>query len=253
MLDESVLSDVTVVMPCYNEGMNIENTIKHLKKIGFKNILIVDDDSSDDTYSKAINQEVFVLRNRNNLGFNSSLLKGLYEINTKFAFIPRPYHIFEQDSLQEFIHFGKKGNYALLFPEAKDKDAFSTSISSFLYDRYGININEPFLDIVFINDDLLEKIKTETISNDFMPFELVRLVIKNNLKLGTLPIMNYYPKFNISHLLKKLRRKNEYFNRAFPKEFKESFKNKVKTDVLIAVLGYLIIRLLEIIISKYII
>lgn len=257
MHDENVLSDVTVVIPCFNEGRDIEITIKHLRKIGFKNILIVDDGSKDDTYSKAIDQDVLVLRNKNNIGFNISLLKGLYEINTKYAFILRPYHIFNQDSLIEFIDFGKKGNYSLLFSEKKEKETFSTRISSLLKKKYGINIHEPFIDIAFINDDLLKKIKTETINNDFILFELIRLVIKNNLKLGTYALKMYNHEFqenvNIFRLLGQLIHKGEYFDRAFPKEYKESFKNKVKTDVLIAVIGYLIIRLLEIIISKYII
>lgn len=260
MLDENVLSDVTVVIPCFNEGRDIEITIKHLRRIGFKNILIVDDGSKDDTYSKAINQDVLVLRNKNNIGFNISLLKGLYEINTKYAFIPRPYHIFNQDSVLEFIDFGKKGNYSLLFSETTEKDTFSTSISSLLKKRYGIYIHEPLIDIAFINDDLLKKIKTETINNDFILFELIRLVIKNNLKLGTHALKMYNHEFQrnvnifrlLGQLIHKLIHKDEYFERAFPKKYKESFIIKVKTDVLIAVIGYLIIRLIEIIISKYV-
>jgi hypothetical protein len=47
-------------------------------------------------------------------------------------------------------------------------------------------------------------------------------------------------------------RTREYLRRAFPKKYKESIRNKVITNVLIAGLGYLIIRLIEFVISNFI-
>ena len=224
-MDENILSDVTIVMPCFNEGNNIVSTIQHLKGIGFNNILIIDDGSHDDTYLKATNEAVFVLRNKNNIGFNFSLLKGLYEINTKYTLITRPYHQFDKSSLIEFIYFGKKGNYSLLFSETKKIGAFSTS--KLLKQRYGIMISEPLLEIAFINEDLLNKIKTNTINNDFILYELIRIVIKNNLKLGTytatlVKTFNYQVRGFIRNLFLSKER-DDYLNKAFPKEYKENF------------------------------
>jgi glycosyltransferase involved in cell wall biosynthesis len=103
MLNKRILSNVTVVMPCYNEGEAISYTIKSLKSVGFKTILVVDDDSLDDTYLRAAKEDVSILKNRQKMGFNSSLLRGLYEVKTKYAFISSPCEIFEKDSLLDFI------------------------------------------------------------------------------------------------------------------------------------------------------
>jgi glycosyltransferase involved in cell wall biosynthesis len=258
MPNKSILSDVTVVMPCYNEGVSLLYTIKYLKSVGFKNILIVDDNSIDDTYSIVEKEKVLILKNIRNMGFTFSLLKGLYGIKTKYALVSSPDIIFEKDSLIDFIHFGIKGNYSLLFSKKKKRSIFSIDIAPLLRERYGINISEPLLDVVFVNQSLLDKIKTETISDDFILLELVRIVMKNNLKLGTyyLKIEYLRGKSLISPFLNRYfhqLRGRRYLRKAFPKKYKESIIKKVLTGVSIAVLGYLALRLIEFVIGYFII
>lgn len=239
-------------MPCYNEGEAISYTIKSLKSVGFKTILIVDDDSVDDTYLRATKEDVSILKNRQKMGFNSSLLRGLYEVKTKYAFISSPYEIFEKDSLLDFIFWGINGNYSLLFSKRKKKGIFSINIAPLLRERYGINIQEPLLDVAFVNDGLLNKIKTETIGDEFILLELVRVVMKNDLKLGTydleeLEITRKYPIFSFLNMYPLKTRK--YLRSAFPKKYKESIRNKIIHSVVIAVLGYISIRLIEFVIK----
>jgi glycosyltransferase involved in cell wall biosynthesis len=259
MTNKNILSDVTVVMPCYNEGVSIADTIKYLKSVGFKNILIIDDNSVDDTYFILTKEKVSVLRNRRKIGFNLSLLKGLYDVKTKHAFVVGPIGRFEKDSLLDFICFGIKGNYSLLFGKSKRKQSgiFSINIAPLLRERYGINIPKPLLDVAFINESLLNKIKTETISDDFIFLELVRIVMKNDLKLGTYDLEMEHPSHythfrSLMNLFLMQLRTREYLRRAFPKKYKESIRNKVITNILIAVIGYLIIRLIEFVLSNFI-
>lgn len=42
-----------IILPAYNEGKVIAQVIASLKKEGFKNIIVVDDGSTDETFEKA--------------------------------------------------------------------------------------------------------------------------------------------------------------------------------------------------------
>jgi glycosyltransferase involved in cell wall biosynthesis len=254
--NKNILADVTVVIPCYNEGEIISDTIEHLKSVGFTNILIVGDNSGDDTYLRAEKEKVSFLENRRNMGFDFSILKGLYEVKTKYAFVSTPDIIFEKDSLLDYISWGIKGNYSLLFSKRKKSSIFP-NLAPLLRKRYGISISEPLLDVAFVDDSLLNKIKKQTISEEFILLELVRIVMKNNLKLGTYDLETKYPNYLIpfrslkgySHRLRKEIFRWFYLMRAFPKEYKESRRNKVISGVVIVVLGYFIINYYNIISS----
>ena len=76
--------------------------------------------------------------------------------------------------------------------------------------------------------------------------------MKNDLKLGTydleeLEITKKYPIFPfLNRYSLKTRLKNrKYLRSAFPKKYKESIRNKIIHSVVIAVLGYISIRLIE--------
>ncbi len=59
---------VLIAMPAYNEGKVIANVILDIKKNGFSNVLVVDDHSKDDTFSKAKKAGAIVLRHPINRG-----------------------------------------------------------------------------------------------------------------------------------------------------------------------------------------
>jgi biofilm PGA synthesis N-glycosyltransferase PgaC len=63
-------SDLTVIVPAYNEGKTIEETILSLKRqtVQPKEIIVIDDCSSDDTEIKARNLEVTVIKPPRNTG-----------------------------------------------------------------------------------------------------------------------------------------------------------------------------------------
>lgn len=43
-------SKTYIVLPAYNEGKVIKKVIKDIQKEGYKNIIVIDDGSSDNTY-----------------------------------------------------------------------------------------------------------------------------------------------------------------------------------------------------------
>jgi len=76
-------SDLWIVIPAYNEAKRIGNVIKKTKKYA-KNIVVVDDGSSDDTVKKALDQGVIVLPLMINLGKGAALKTGCdYAIKNK--------------------------------------------------------------------------------------------------------------------------------------------------------------------------
>ena len=67
---------VFVVVPAYNEAKNIGRVIRDLFQHGYKNIVIVDDGSSDDTYVEAKKLGVHVLQHEVNRGQGAALQTG---------------------------------------------------------------------------------------------------------------------------------------------------------------------------------
>jgi len=65
-----------VVVPAYNEGKNIASTIHDLKKHGYKNIVVVDDCSSDATSENAKKTGATVLQHIINRGQGAALRTG---------------------------------------------------------------------------------------------------------------------------------------------------------------------------------
>jgi polyprenyl-phospho-N-acetylgalactosaminyl synthase len=67
--------DVFVVIPCYNEGAVLAQTVAELKSYGFR-IVVVDDGSSDLAREYLTNQPVMYLRHFSNLGQGAALQTG---------------------------------------------------------------------------------------------------------------------------------------------------------------------------------
>jgi len=66
---------IWVVIPAYNESNNIISVINEVKKY-IKNIIVIDDGSSDDTYNIIKNQDIISLKHIINLGKGAALKTG---------------------------------------------------------------------------------------------------------------------------------------------------------------------------------
>lgn len=69
------LNNHFVIIPAYNEGKNLGPVLLEVKKHA-QNIVVVDDGSNDNTFQKAQEAEVLVLRHRTNLGKGAALKTG---------------------------------------------------------------------------------------------------------------------------------------------------------------------------------
>lgn len=66
-----------IVLPAYNEGKVIKKTIKDIQKKGYKDIIIVDDGSTDNTYSEAKSTGAIVLSHPINRGKGAATQTGI--------------------------------------------------------------------------------------------------------------------------------------------------------------------------------
>ena len=78
---------LSVIIPCYNEGSTIEDVIEAVKKQPFfKQIIVVDDGSSDATPNILKNikgdekNEILILRHKKNLGKGAAIRTGLKHV-----------------------------------------------------------------------------------------------------------------------------------------------------------------------------
>ena len=71
-----VRSMVFVVVPAYNEEKNIGRVIRDLFQHGYKNVVVVDDGSDDNTYIEAQKMGATVLKHENNRGQGAALQTG---------------------------------------------------------------------------------------------------------------------------------------------------------------------------------
>jgi dolichol-phosphate mannosyltransferase len=76
-------SDVTILLPAFNERESIGEVIKSIKKYGYSNILVVDNLSEDDTYSQAKSNGASMAFEVKR-GKGNAIKKGLSLINTPY-------------------------------------------------------------------------------------------------------------------------------------------------------------------------
>ena len=76
-------NDVCIVIPAYNPGQELGKVIYGLTKIGFSNIVAIDDGSSDAQLFEGL-RDVTILKNNRNMGKGYALKKGFSYCENKF-------------------------------------------------------------------------------------------------------------------------------------------------------------------------
>jgi glycosyltransferase involved in cell wall biosynthesis len=89
MTINSALTNTVVVIPCYNEQKTIAQVIKSIQAVGFENILVVNDGSTDQTKQILTNlaehsSKLMVISNKVNKGQGYSTTVGLLKAAAKY-------------------------------------------------------------------------------------------------------------------------------------------------------------------------
>ena len=72
-----ILSNISVVIPAYNEGTKIQEVLNSLKNKYDYNLVVIDDGSSDDTYEKYIKVSPYTLKHIINRGAGAATETGI--------------------------------------------------------------------------------------------------------------------------------------------------------------------------------
>ena len=196
---------IVTVVPAYNEEKTIINVIKELKNCS--DIIIVDDDSEDQTFELAKKNNTILIKNRENLGYEKSLQIGLFkaiELNYDFAIT------FDADGQHKTSDFKKFENliesgYDLILGNRSYIERFSEKIGKIIFFRKW-GIKDPLCGFKAYN---LKKMKEfnfferyKSVGTDlslsfikkgykFSNVDIVTLKRKDNSKFGNMISGNY--------------------------------------------------------------
>ena len=248
--------DITIFLPCFNEEELIKSAIDNFQNAGFKNIVVLDDASKDDSGKivKALNVEV--ITNCKTTGFNLAVLQGVYNIKTAYALVAYNYEqLIDCKLLEQFIEFGIIGNYSLLI--SRDESGKSKTLSTIIKRKFGIFLQEPLFDVVFFNKTMLDIIKEKVGgTGSYVYFEIIKKAIDNKLKIGCYPLglSRYEPKTFPRRMRMYLQlyfhqNPETYFKYAVP----DIDKKEIKKQLVVAIVGYVFIRIFELLINNLII
>ncbi len=187
-----------IIIPAYNESKNIEKVIKKTKKY-CKNIIIVDDGSSDNTYLTAKKTGVIVLGHIVNLGKGAALKTGCDFAIKKGAEIIISLDADGQHDPKEipkFLEALKDCNIVLGYRKLNKKmplvlklgNWFISFITRFLY---RINIKDTQCGYRAFNVKTYKKIRWDALDYS-MESEMIAQIGKNKLKYQQIPIETIY-------------------------------------------------------------
>jgi len=205
--------DIYVVVPAYNEEKMIGNTLRKLKNEGYKNIIVVDDGSRDDTYNIAKEEGAIVCRHIINRGLGGALGTG---IKCALLYNPKVIITFDADGQHDPKDIEKVAKPIL-------EDDYDVAIGSRLMDEnevknmpkikrignWGLNFLTYLMGGHFITDSqsglrafsnksakiIIEQLK----SNKYeVSSEFVVLIKRNNLKFKEVPIKTIYTDYSMA-------------------------------------------------------
>jgi hypothetical protein len=177
-----------ILVPAYNELPNLKKILKKNKKLFF----IIDDCSNDNTENFLINNKISYIRNKKNLGYEESLLKGMKFIiknykKKKFICTVDGDNEHPVKIINKIFSFFLKKNYDILICNRKIKNRFLEKCLSFLFKKK-YKIKDPMSGMKFYKIYSLKKIINFS-SNNFFLVDLLYLAIKNKFKIGNYEII----------------------------------------------------------------
>lgn len=194
-----------IVIPAYNEGTVIASVIQDVQKEGWKDILVVDDGSTDSTYQEAKKAGAIVLRHTLNRGKGAAVKTGFdaaKKLHADAIVTIDADGQHEPKDIKHLLELLHKGNDVVLGVRNFDEKhiprlkAVGNYIGNFFtWILYGIWVTDSQSGIRAYNRTALDCI---TIYNDRYEFEteIVREISRNNLTWTEVPITVRYSSYD---------------------------------------------------------
>lgn len=199
---------VFIVIPCYNEEKVIKKVIKDIKNESWKNIIVVDDGSTDNTLQKAKEEKVFALRHVINRGKGAAVKTGLEFAKTKDADIVVTIDGDGQNNPKEIKKMVKKieeGFDVVMGTRFKNKknkiptfNKFANKFANFfIFFVYGIMVSDSQSGFRAYSKKALELLDLKMDRYEF-DSEVIREIARNKLKYTEIPIDVFYTNYSKS-------------------------------------------------------
>jgi len=220
---------VLIILPAYNEEKSISKVINSIKKEGFKDILIIDDNSLDNTYKVLKNQNVKVLKHNLNRGAGAATNTGLcYAKKEEYDFVvfldsdgqhdPKEIKKLLKSSKKYDVVIGSRmiSNLREMPIQRRIANLIGSIFTKFFF---GLFVKDSQSGFKVFNKNAIEKINLTFDRYEFCS-EIIGEIYKHNLTWKEIPIKIIYS----NHSLKNEGSGQSIFN-GFKMIFKFIFKN----------------------------
>lgn len=200
------MKKIFIVIPAYNEGKMIGKVIEDIKKEGFKNIIVVDDGSTDNTFAVA-KKGAIVIKHMFNCGKGAAVKTGM-ELAKK---LKADYVItFDGDGQHNPKDIKKiveklNGGFEVILGNRfikKNRIPFFNRLGNFLaniltYLIYGLWVGDSQSGFRGYNKKALDKLELLSDQYDF-DSEVIREIVHHQLKFCEVPIDVFYTPYSLS-------------------------------------------------------
>lgn len=200
---------VCIVMPAYNAAKTVKDTFNEIDEKYRKNIILVDDQSSDDTVKIARQLGIKVFSHPRNLGYGGNQKTCYWEalkLNPDVVVMLHPDYQYDATMTGALIQPILDGKYDFMFGSriATKKEALKGGMPPLKYyvNRLvcliqnillGVNFSEYFSGFRAFSKKLLKTVPFQRFSNDFVfDQEMTISALSHGFKIGEVPIPTRY-------------------------------------------------------------
>jgi len=202
-------SKVVIVMPAYNAAKTVEDTYREIPLEYRKHVILVDDNSSDDTVKVAKKLGIKVFAHPNNLGYGGNQKTCYWEalkLKPDVVVMLHPDYQYDATMIPYLVQPILDGKYDFMFGSriATKKGALEGGMPPLKYyvNRIvcfiqnillGVNFTEHFSGFRAYSAKLLRKVPFQRFSNDFVfDQEMTISALSYGFRIGEIPIPTRY-------------------------------------------------------------
>lgn len=202
-------ANIVIVMPAYNAAKTVKDTYFEIPPKYRKNIILVDDQSKDDTVAVAKKLGITVFKHPNNLGYGGNQKTCYWEalkLNPDVVVMLHPDYQYDATMIPYMVQPILDGKYDYVFGSriATKKGALEGGmpLHKYILNRIvcfiqnillGVNFSEHFSGYRAYSRKVLLTVPFQRFSNDFVfDQEMAISIISYNMKIGEIPIITRY-------------------------------------------------------------
>lgn len=200
---------VVIVMPAYNAANTLKDTFQEIPKRFRKNIIVVDDNSSDNTVTLASVLGLTVIKHTKNLGYGANqktCYKEAFKLKPDIIVMLHPDYQYDASFLPHLIDPIAEGKYDFMFGSRISDRAgalnggmpklkyFINRIVCLIENIVlGVNFSEHFSGFRAYSKNFIRKVPYKKFSNDFVfDQQMTMSALKLGYKIGETPIPTRY-------------------------------------------------------------